>query len=42
MDSSCVIKNVDKFNGTIVFIGTPAEETVGGKVPMVRVELLMM
>ena len=29
-------KMLDKFNGTIVFIGTPAEETVGGKVPMVE------
>lgn len=29
-------KMIDKFQGTIVLIGTPAEETVGGKVPMVE------
>lgn len=29
-------KMIDKFNGTIILIGTPAEETVGGKVPMVE------
>lgn len=27
---------IDKFQGTIILIGTPAEETIGGKVPMVE------
>lgn len=29
-------KLIKKINGTVVLIGTPAEETVGGKVPMVE------
>lgn len=29
-------KLLDRFDGTIILIGTPAEETVGGKVPMVE------
>lgn len=29
-------KMLDRFQGTVVLIGTPAEETVGGKVPMVE------
>lgn len=27
---------INKFQGTIILIGTPAEETIGGKVPMVE------
>lgn len=29
-------KIIDKLGGTVILIGTPAEETVGGKVPMVE------
>lgn len=29
-------KLINKINGTVVLIGTPAEETIGGKVPMVE------